>query len=188
MPATEPLILPERLPTPLVPSRATARARATSSSYSLTAQAADNGAKFSVKGCADNQCQTSQSATLTVIARSGAAANTVSVLAGQPDALGNPIGSSAAAQFSIPTGSAVDAAGNVYVADSLNNSIRKVSPAGVVTVLAGSNSANLSGSTDGAGVSALFSMPTGIVIDAAGNLYVTDSGNSTIRKIRELYT
>ena len=76
---------------------------------------------------------------------------------------------------------AVDSAGNVYVADTGNNTIRKVTPAGVVTTLAGL--AGSSGTTDGTGSAALFNWPTALAVDSAGNLYVADAGNNTIRKV-----
>jgi len=76
----------------------------------------------------------------------------------------------------------VDASGNVYVADQNNNEIRKITPAGVVTLFAGSPT-GASGSTDGIGSAALFLNPQGICVDASGNLYVTDTDNNTIRLI-----
>ena len=89
----------------------------------------------------------------------------------------NGIGSSA--QFNYPIGITTDGGGNLYVVDSSNHRIRKVTIAGVVTTIAGSGSP---GYLDGNGASAQFNLPYGITIDAAGNLYVTD--NSTrIRKI-----
>lgn len=94
--------------------------------------------------------------------------------AGGIDGVGN------AARFTTPSGLALDQEGNLFVADSLGSRIRKITPAGVVTTVAGSG---LIGSTDGPGAVARFSSPTGIAIDAAGNLYVADSGNATIRKI-----
>ncbi len=113
---------------------------------------------------------------------------TVSTLAGSPrfDVNGNPIGGSSdgtgsAAQFNFPQGIALDSAGNVYVADSDNNTIRKVTPNGVVATLAGL--ANTPGSADGKGNKARFNIPTGVAIDAAGNVFVTDAYNDTIRKV-----
>jgi hypothetical protein len=76
---------------------------------------------------------------------------------------------------------AVDSAGNVYVADTGNDTIRKVTSGGTVTTLAGS--AGLSGSADGTSSAALFSSPRGVAVDSAGNAYVADSGNDTIRKV-----
>lgn len=111
---------------------------------------------------------------------SSAFSQTVSTLAGQSGVSGAANGTGTAAQFDSPHGVAVDAAGNVYVADRDNNKIRKITPAGVVTTFAGSG---LPGSTDGTGTAATFFEPWGIAIDAAGNLYVADTKNYKIRKI-----
>jgi serine/threonine-protein kinase len=93
---------------------------------------------------------------------------------------GSQNGPGATASFFILEGIAVDAAGNVYVADSGNDMIRKISPAGVVTTLAGSL---FSGSADGKGSAASFYHPQDVAVDAAGNVYVADTGNNMIRKI-----
>ena len=75
----------------------------------------------------------------------------------------------------------MDSAGNVYVADTGNHTIRKVTPAGVVTTLAGL--AGSAGSADGTGSAARFNHPIGVAVDSAGNVYVADTGNNTIRKV-----
>jgi len=89
------------------------------------------------------------------------------------------------ARFDNPTDIAMDAAGNLYVVDNENHRIRKVSPEGKVSTLAGSGTTgdNKGGFADGAGASARFFHPQGIAIDMAGNLYVGDASNHRIRKI-----
>src|SRR5437667_31443 len=101
--------------------------------------------------------------------------------AGQPGGWGNVDGTGSAAQFTGPTEVALDSTGNVYVADSANSTIRKITPAGVVTTLAGS--AGQRGIDDGTGAAARFSYPIGLAVDSAGNVYVADVVDSTIRKI-----
>ncbi len=108
-------------------------------------------------------------------------AGVVSTLAGTAYTFGSTDGTGAAARFYFPTNLAVDDAGNVYVADSSNATIRKVTPAGVVTTLAGK--AGAYGYLDGAGTEARFYAPAGIAVDGQGNIYVGDSGNQVIRKI-----
>jgi sugar lactone lactonase YvrE len=93
---------------------------------------------------------------------------------------GNTDGTGTAASFRGPAGVAVGPSGNVYVADQGNHTIRKITPAGIVTTLAGSGRP---GSADGTGIAASFNSPTGVTIDQAGSLYVADSGNNKIRKI-----
>lgn len=105
---------------------------------------------------------------------------TFTTLAGTA-AIGSADGTGSAARFNFPHSVAVDGAGNVYVADNGNNTIRKITPEGVVTTLAGS--AGSTGSTDGAGSAALFDNPLGVAVDGVGNVYVADSGNNTVRKI-----
>ena len=108
-------------------------------------------------------------------------AGVVSTLAGRAGAAGSSDGSGSSARFSWPEGLAVDAAGNIYVADRFNHTIRKVTPAGVVTTLAGS--AGKSGSTDGTGSAAGFFNPQGVAVDVAGNVWVADTGNNAIRRV-----
>jgi hypothetical protein len=100
---------------------------------------------------------------------------------GQPGIAGSDNGTRSGALFNQPTGVAFDAAGNMYVADEQNNLIRKVTPNGVVTTLAGS--AGNTGTNDGTGTNALFNQPSNVTLDSAGNIYVADTFNHTIRKI-----
>lgn len=101
----------------------------------------------------------------------------VSTLAGGSPGLAD--GVSAVARFNTPRAVAADAAGNVYVADAGNNRIRKVTPEGVVTTVAGSER----GYANGVGKAARFDEPFGVAVDLAGNLYVADLNNNRIRKI-----
>lgn len=101
----------------------------------------------------------------------------VSTLAGSD--LGYIDGMGTAAKFRNPRGMVVDPAGNIYVVDYTNDLIRKITPAGMVSTLAGS----VEGFADGMGTAAKFAMPNDIAIDASGNLYVTDGWNNRIRKI-----
>lgn len=105
---------------------------------------------------------------------------TVSTYAGSGSA-GSSDGSAQSARFNTPRGLAVDASGNLYVTDSVNHNIRKISKTGTVTTLAGS--AGISGAEDGSGSNAHFNQPFGLAVDAAGNVYVADTGNHTIRKV-----
>lgn len=103
----------------------------------------------------------------------------VTDIAGSDDS-GSVNANGATASFSSPAGIAMDTSGNLYVADTDNNEIRKITPSGDVSTFAGSTKA---GSADGVGTQASFNWPFGIAIDSSNNLYVSDYGNSEIRKI-----
>ncbi len=117
-----------------------------------------------------------QSSTVRRITPSGS----VSTLAGSPGEHGFADGTRGGARFAFPRGLAVDVNGNVYVADALNHSIRRISPSGVVRTLAGTGSP---GSDDGRASAATFRFPSGVAVDGNGVVYVADTGNHTIRVI-----
>ncbi len=103
----------------------------------------------------------------------------VTTLAGS-GAIGSQDGIGTAASFNQPYGIAVDAAGNVYVADLEACLVRKITPTGVVTTLAGSGS---QGYVDGVGAAASFNDPNGIAVDGSGNVFIADTLNHAIRRI-----
>jgi hypothetical protein len=116
------------------------------------------------------------------------AAGAASLLAGGAKAIGPEPGITddigANARFNSPSGVAVDTAGNVYVADTGNNAIRKITPGGSVSTLAGSPTDD-PGFVDGTGANARFAAPYGIAVDAAGTIYVADTGNNAIRVVTQ---
>src|SRR5207248_504711 len=110
-------------------------------------------------------------------------ARVVSTFAGSAGSIGTADGTGSAARFNFPAGVAVDRAGtgNIYVGDTSNFTIRQITPAGVVTTLAGSPL--MRGGANGTGSAARFLLPEGMAVDSGGNIYVADQDASTIRKI-----
>ena len=104
----------------------------------------------------------------------------VTTLAGLPGSAGSIDGAGSNARFYYPDSAAVDAGGNIYVAEYFGYTIRKVTPSGQVDTLAGLRYSN--GSADGTGINAAFYKPNGVAFDSATNIYVADAGNYTIRK------
>ena len=105
----------------------------------------------------------------------------VSTLAGWPGFTGSLDGTGSGARFDDPFSLAVDGAGYIYVADTDNSTIRKITPEGTVSTLAGL--AGQWGSADGTGSNARSGGPNGVTVDSAGTVYVADTGNHTIRKV-----
>jgi sugar lactone lactonase YvrE len=109
------------------------------------------------------------------------AVGVVSTLAGTVLTTGSTDGPGGSALFNLPEGEATDAAGNVYIADTASSTIRKMTPTGTVTTIAGQ--AGVQGLTDGTGTGSLFNQPEALTVDTVGNIYVADTGNAAIRKI-----
>ena len=100
-------------------------------------------------------------------------------MAGQTGTAGHADGTGSAAQFNLPADVAVDAAGNVYVADTRNNTVRMITPAGAVTTIAGQAGSTAIAMVPECGA---LNQPAGIAVDGSGNAYVADTNNNTIRK------
>ncbi|HEX3798591.1 MAG TPA: Calx-beta domain-containing protein [Verrucomicrobiae bacterium] len=149
---------------------------ATSSSYSIAALHTNNTGNYFVRITNATTTVVSSNVSVTVTQP-----YTFATLAGIPGRVGGLDGYANSALFNFPAGLAVDGQGNIYVTDEINDAIRKITPSGIVTTLAGALGQSSSG--DGIGIGAYFDRPTDVVVDRAGNVYVADNGNFTIRKI-----
>jgi sugar lactone lactonase YvrE len=118
---------------------------------------------------------------LFALALSARAQDAVTTLAGQALVSGTANGAGTNALFSDPAAIVTDTNGNFFVADSQNHAIRKITTNGIVTTFAGQ--LGVSGASDGTGTNAQFDAPSGLAFDKSGNLFVSDTGNGTIREI-----
>jgi len=108
-------------------------------------------------------------------------AGIVSTLAGAANNCGSTDGLGSVARFCLPTGLTIDASGKLFVTDAQESTVRRITPTGVVSTVAGA--AAVFGSSDGAGTAALFRSPRGVAVDGSGNVFVADRNNQVIRKI-----
>ena len=144
---------------------------ATSAIYVFTSEIADNAASFRALATCGAQTLTTNMAILTVTMPAP----------GQATIQELPQGLSPSAGLSAPAGLVIDSTGNSYIVDSLNDRILKLDIAGNMVLLAGAR--GVPGSADGSGAAAHFNEPLGIALGSDGNLYVTDTGNCTLRRI-----
>jgi trimeric autotransporter adhesin len=118
-----------------------------------------------------------------VIRRVAAAGGAISTFAGNHNAgYSGDGGAATSAALNFPAGLAIDAAGNLYIADTSNHVIRRVAVSGTISTIAGNHSAGYSGN-GGAATSASLNFPFGVALDASGNLYIADTSNHVIRRV-----
>lgn len=136
---------------------------------------------YYLRAYASNQYGTGYGAVVkfTTPATLSAVSGTVTTFAGTGTS-GYIDGAAASAEFYNPAGLAVDAQGNIYISDTFNNRIRKITPAGIVSTVAGNG---MAGYVDTDAADAEFYAPQGLTLDAQGNIFVADFGNNVIRKI-----
>ncbi|MGZ4964003.1 MAG: MBG domain-containing protein [Limisphaerales bacterium] len=136
---------------------------------------------FPSGACIDDNGNSYVADTMNHTIRTITPAGVVSTVAGTVGVAGSANGSGTSAQFNSPQGIARDSSGNLYVADTGNHTIRKITSGGSVSLFAGSN--GTSGWLDATGSSALFNFPQDVAVDSSGNVYVADTWNHLIRKI-----
>jgi sugar lactone lactonase YvrE len=149
----------------------------TGASYSLSV---GNSPTNPMQGCVFSNGNNVGTATTDIVVPVTCTNSTLALFAGSFTGYGNADGAGAVASFVKPYGLATDSTGNVYVTDTLNHNIRKITPNGDVSTFAG---ASIAGSADGTGADARFYFPNSITIDKDDNIYVADTSNHTIRKI-----
>jgi uncharacterized protein (TIGR03437 family) len=145
---------------------------ASASLYSPAGVAADSAGNLYIADSGNSRIREVSGGVITTVAGSGAALD---------GGFSGDNGPATSAQVSNPAGVAVDAAGNLYIADSSNDRIRKVSN-GVLTTVVGTGTLGFAGD-NGPATYAELSAPNGVAVDPAGNLYIADTGNNRIRKV-----
>ncbi|HWD87002.1 MAG TPA: hypothetical protein VG367_02675 [Mucilaginibacter sp.] len=170
----------DKVPT-LADNKTTDPVISTTYNYTSNITGLTPGTTYYLRAYATNAYGTSYGATISFSTPTNLSgvSGTVTTFAGS-GASGFADGSGTGAQFSNPSGMVVDAQGNVYISDTFNNRIRKMTPDGTVTTVAGNGTA---GHVDADAADAEFYAPQGLAIDASGNIFVADYGNNVIRKI-----
>ncbi len=119
---------------------------------------------------------------LALVVATPALAQSISTVAGVRQGSGGDGGPATAAELMLPQGVTQDALGNLYIADRDNHRVRKVTPAGTISTVAGTGGMDFSGD-GGPATAAQMRDPGGVAVDAAGNLYIADTNNHRIRKV-----
>jgi uncharacterized protein (TIGR03437 family) len=138
---------------------------------SPTAVAADNVGNLYIADFSNNAIRKVSNGTISTLAGTGVAGYS------------GDNGLARQAQLNAPSGVAIDAAENVYVADSANQVVRKITPDGIITTFAGMNGNPGAGGDGGPAISAQLAVPSAIAVDSAGNVYITDASTARVRRV-----